>query len=86
MYRLIISRVAEKQIETLPKQAANAIINKIDLLKNEPRPEGCKKLQGYESAYRVRSGDYRIIYRVEDKKLIIEVVRIGNRKDVYKKR
>jgi len=86
MYKLVISRVAEKQIEALPKQVANSITHKIDLLQSDPRPDGCKKLQGNENAYRVRCGDYRIIYRVEDKKLIIEVIRIGNRKDVYKKR
>jgi len=86
MYRIIISRIAEKQLENLPKQIANAITNKIDLLSANPRPDGCKKLQGKDNAYRIRSSDYRIVYRIEDNKLIVEVIRIGHRSDVYKKR
>jgi mRNA interferase RelE/StbE len=86
MYRIIISRIAEKQLAALPRQVANAITAKIDALSLEPRPIGCKKLEGSDKEYRIRNGDYRIIYRIEDSKLIIEVIRIGRRGDVYKKR
>ena len=86
MYQLYISRIAEKQIASFPKHIANNIREKIDLLASEPRPFGCKKLEGSKDEYRLRTGDYRIIYRIEDNRLIVEVIRIGNRKDVYRKR
>lgn len=86
MYHLVISRVAEKQLATFPKHIANNIVAKIDALATDPYPPGSLKLEGSDKEYRIRSGDYRIIYRVENEKLIIEVIRIGHRRDVYKKR
>ncbi len=84
MYVIVISRIAEKQIATFPRHIANNIIAKIDALNNAPRPHGSKKLEGSDKEYRIRSGDYRIIYRIEDSKLFIEVIRIRHRRDVYK--
>ncbi len=86
MYQLIISRIAEKQLASFPKQIANNITAKIDSLIIDPRPAGCKKLEGSDKEYRIRSGDYRIIYRIEDAQLIIEVIRIGHRRAIYKNR
>ena len=86
MYLIIISRVAEKQLATFPKHIANNITAKIDSLSQDPRPVGCKKLEGSEKEFRIRTGDYRIVYRIEDSHLIVEVIRIGHRSDVYKKR
>lgn len=86
MYQVIISRIAEKQIESLPKHIANNVVAKIDTLALNPRPHGCKKLEGCEKEYRVRSGDYRIIYRIEDNKLIVEVIRVAHRSGAYKKK
>jgi mRNA interferase RelE/StbE len=53
------------------------------VLATNPRPANCKKLKGFKGLYRIRAGDYRIIYRIEDNALIIEVIRIGDRKDIY---
>ena len=86
MYTIFISNIAEKQLSSFPRQIANNISAKIDALSAEPRPAGCKKLEGSDKEYRIRTGDYRIIYRIEDKQLFIEVIRIGHRKDVYKKK
>ena len=86
MYQVIISRIAEKQIESLPKHVANTITSKIDALATDPYPSGSIKLEGSQKEYRIRSGDYRIIYRIENARLIIEVIRIGHRRDIYKKR
>jgi mRNA interferase RelE/StbE len=86
MYQVLISKTARKQLQELPKAIANNISQKIDTLSKDPRPEGCKKLQGSQDDYRVRVGDYRIVYRIENKMLIVEVIRIGHRKDVYKKK
>ncbi|MCZ7631356.1 MAG: type II toxin-antitoxin system RelE/ParE family toxin [Microthrixaceae bacterium] len=58
----------------------------IDLLADEPRPPGCTKLTGEDAVYRVRIGDYRILYEVIDDRLLIHVVRIGHRRDVYRDR
>jgi len=86
MYQVLISKTARKQLQELPKAIANNISQKIDTLSKDPRPEGCKKLQGSQDDYRVRVGDYRIVYRIENKMLIVEVIRIGHRKDVYKRK
>lgn len=85
-YRIRISKRAVKELKKLPKQVVTAIAAKIDQLSADPRPDGCKKLEAYPNAYRIRSGDYRIVYRVEDKELLIDVIRIADRKEVYKKR
>jgi mRNA interferase RelE/StbE len=62
------------------------ITKKIDRLAVEPRPSGVKQLQGQtETFYRVRVGDYRVVYQIAEKKLIVLIVRVGNRRDVYKK-
>jgi len=86
MYQVIISRIAEKQLASFPKQVANNITARIDALATNPRPHGSEKLEGGNKEYWIRSGDYRIIYRIEDAHLFVEVIRIGNRRDVYKKR
>ena len=86
MYQVIISRTAEKQLESLPKYIANTITQKIEALGGAPRPPGCKQLHGIENTYRLRVGDYRVVYTIQDKKLLIEVIRIGNRNNVYRKK
>ncbi len=86
MYQIKISRIAEKQLATFPKHVANSIVAKIDALSTNPRPSGSLKLEGSDKEFRIRSGDYRIIYRIENDTLIIEIIRIGHRQDVYRKR
>jgi mRNA interferase RelE/StbE len=86
MYQVVISRIAEKQLATFPKHVANSIVAKIDSLSTNPHPPGSLKLEGTDREYRIRSGDYRIIYRLENDTLIIEIIRIGHRRDVYRKR
>jgi mRNA interferase RelE/StbE len=87
-YNVIITRKAEKQLSDIPKVIYRNIREHIDDLANEPRPYGYKQLKGYGNNihYRIRVGNYRIIYTIEDKILTIEVVKIDNRKDVYKSR
>jgi len=81
-YEVFLSANAEKQLDKLPKQIASPLINSIDRLAQDPRPNGCKKLKG-RNAYRIRSGNYRIIYEIQDGILLVEVVAIGHRKDIY---
>ncbi len=82
--RVEISRRAVKAIAALERADQLRVRAVIDLLAGEPRPPGCVKLAGEASVYRVRVGDYRIVYEVIDDRLVIQVVRIGHRRDVYR--
>lgn len=82
-YQILISKSAEKELSKLPTETIIRIRQSVNALAVEPRPANCKKLKGYKDLYRIRSGDYRVIYRIEDQILTIEVVRIGDRKDIY---
>lgn len=85
MYRIIFKKSAEKEILKLPSPAVKRISEEIDKLASNPRPEGSKKLEGKkESLWRIRIGDYRVIYLIEDVIKIVEIRRIGHRKDIYK--
>ena len=84
-YKIEISASAEKYIKKIPKKDLKKVIEAIQILAINPYPEGCRKLQGEEDVYRVRQGNYRIIYEIENKKLIILILKVGHRKDVYKK-
>jgi mRNA interferase RelE/StbE len=82
-YRLFIKPSAAKEIEALPKKERIRVIHRIKDLSKNPRPPGCEKLSGQDK-YRVRQGQYRIVYSVSDEELVICVVKIGHRKDVYR--
>ena len=84
-YKIKIKPSAKKELLKLPKKDLQRIIDKILLLSQNPRPTGCEKLSG-EEKYRIRQGNYRIVYSIEDLELIVIVVKIGHRKDVYRKR
>lgn len=83
-YLIVLTRNAEKQLDKLSDTIAEPIFEKIQELAENPRPNGCKKLKG-RSGYRIRVGNYRVIYELVDAELIIEVVTVtvGHRKDVY---
>ena len=83
VYEVLLSKAARKQLGSLPAFIHNKIIEDISALAASPRPAGCKKLKGYNNSWRIRIGDYRVIYEVEDKILRILVIAIGHRKDVY---
>ncbi len=82
MYQLVIDRYAQKQLEKIPLPHFNRIVKAINDLGLNPRPPGCKKLSG-RPGYRILIGDYRVIYTIEDKVLIVFVIDIGQRKDIY---
>ncbi len=84
MYLITFKRSAEKEIQKLPNQIIKRLSVAIDGLSSNPRPSGCKKLEGQkESLWRIRIGEYRVIYSIEDTIKIIEIRRVGHRKDVY---
>ena len=82
-YKIVIKRSAAKEIEKVPKSHRKRIVSKIRDLSTEPRPRGVKKLSG-EEKYRVRQGEYRILYKIDDSIITITVVKVGNRNDVYR--
>jgi mRNA interferase RelE/StbE len=83
-YRLEVKRSAAKEIRAINrKQDRERVVERIAALAEDPRPPGCTKLSGRE-AYRVRQGEYRIVYTVEDDALVVEVVKVGHRRDVYR--
>jgi mRNA interferase RelE/StbE len=81
-YTITISKTAQKQLDKLTDAIANPIIKAITDLADNPRPHGYKKLKG-RPGYRIRKGNYRIIYEVVDNILLIDVISIGDRKDIY---
>ena len=85
IYKVLIKKHALKQLQSIPKKFALKIDELILELSNNPYPKGIKKLQGYQDIYRLRYADYRIIYHVKDDFLEIEIIQIGDRKDIYNK-
>jgi mRNA interferase RelE/StbE len=85
-YRIELSRGAEKVLAALPGEARDRIASKIDALTENPRPQGAKKLSGEDDLYRVRAGDYRVVYEIRDRVLIVLVLNIGHRREVYRRR
>ena len=84
-YRVLIKASAAKEIEAVdPKKDRQRIVAAIRSLADNPRPPGCEKLAGEGDRYRIRVGRYRIIYSVGDGELLVVVVRVGHRKDVYR--
>lgn len=82
-YTVLIERYAQKQIMKLGKKAIPVLKDAIAGLADDPRPHGYKKLKG-EDAYRIRVGDYRVIYEIYDEVILVTVVSVGHRKDIYK--
>jgi mRNA interferase RelE/StbE len=82
-YRVLIQRTAEKEIERLPVAIRRRVIERIGALASDPRPHGSKKLSG-EDAYRIRQGDHRIVYTINDAIVTVVVVRVRHRADVYR--
>jgi mRNA interferase RelE/StbE len=84
LYKIEWKRSATKELKQLPKNAIQKALSIVEELTNNPHPNSSKKLSGTDSTYRIRFGNYRMVYNVMDQVLIIEVIRIGHRKDVYR--
>ena len=83
-YSVLFSSSADKALQKLPEKAQQRITLAVSGLADDPRPVGCVKMQGEENLWRIRVGDYRAIYTIEDKKLIVLVLRVAHRKDAYR--
>ena len=84
MYAIQYKKSVEKDLRKLDHDTLKRVAKKIQLLADNPRPNGVTKLSGVNDLYRVRQGDYRIIYQIQDNKLIVLVVKVGHRGDVYR--
>jgi len=83
IYQIEIKHSAKKELAQLPRDIGENVVHAIAALGKNPRPYGYKKITGSQYSYRIRVGDYRVIYSIFEQQLIIEVVKIGNRKNVY---
>jgi mRNA interferase RelE/StbE len=84
-YTVIVNRSARKAIESMPREVQRRIVNRLDELEENPRPPDMKVLKGGDGEVRIRVGDYRILYMIEDCVLTVVVIKVGNRRDVYRK-
>ncbi len=82
-YKILITKTAQKQLDNFPHQIADPLIKFILILAQNPRPAGYIKLKGRD-AYRIRRGNYRIIYEIKDNKLTVIVIAVGHRKSIYR--
>lgn len=82
-YRVALTSSAERELGQLPAQAISRIGARIDRLESVPRPQGCKKLRGGDNEWRIRVGNYRVIYEIDDKARTIDVTRIAHRREAY---
>ena len=82
-YKIFFKRSVEKDFASIPKKDLKRILDRIEMLAEDPRPPGSEKLTGQER-YRVRQGRYRIAYSIQDNELSVWVVKVGHRKDVYR--
>jgi len=83
MYKVEIVKSAIKELAKIPTKEAIKLTEKINELKENPRPKGCIKLSGTKDEYRIRAGNYRVLYTIEDNVLLVQVFKVGHRKDVY---
>jgi mRNA interferase RelE/StbE len=84
-YSIVISKSVQKQINDLPSQIRNRVVEKIQSLAQEPRPSDIVKLKGSGKEYRIRIGDYRVRYEIDDSSQIIRLLQCKHRRDVYRK-
>jgi mRNA interferase RelE/StbE len=82
-YDIVFARSARKELEGLPMPVAQRVLSKIETLAREPRPRGSVQLQGSKGLFRVRVGEYRILYEIDDVDTIVDIIAIRHRKDAY---
>jgi mRNA interferase RelE/StbE len=82
-YRVFLERAAARDVRRLPPDVREQALRAAYALADDPRPPGCRKLHGRAGQYRFRVGDYRIVYEVQDEVLIVHVVEVGRRDNIY---
>lgn len=82
-YKILIKKSAAAELAEIPRKDLEKIVRRVRNLEQNPRPSGCRKLSG-KDRYRLRQGDYRIVYAVDDSRRIVEVYKIGNKREIYR--
>ncbi len=82
-YSIEVKPLARKELEALPDPVLSRIVRKLESLADNPRPAGCKKLKGYREQWRVRIGDWRVVYLIDETKKLVSILRIAHRREVY---
>lgn len=85
-YQVTFARSARRELESLDKKAVGRILLRIEALARQPRPPGAAKLRGSRDLWRIRVGDFRVLYRVDDRGRLVDVIAIGDRKEIYRTR
>jgi mRNA interferase RelE/StbE len=84
VYKIVFRKSAEKQLLKLPKPVGLKIIELIKSLPENPIPVSAQKMSGFDNIYRIRSGVYRVVYSIDKEVLVIEIIKIGHRQNIYK--
>lgn len=84
VYQISIDPAAVRELKKLTPKVRQAVSDAISALATDPRPDGVRKLSGSKDSYRLRVGDYRVLYRITDRELLVLVVKVGHRRDVYR--
>lgn len=84
IYRIEVSATAERQIRRLDRDDQLRVLRAVRDLAAEPRPRGCRKLRGYEDVFRIRVGLFRVLYSIEKERILIILLKVGHRKDIYR--
>ena len=84
-YSVEVKPPARKELEALPDNVLARVLQKMDSLRTAPRPAGCKKLKGYKDQWRVRVGDWCVVYLIDDAAKLISITRIAHRREVYER-
>jgi mRNA interferase RelE/StbE len=82
-YAVELKTSTRKELDSLPNAVLSRVIRKLESLQRDPRPAGCKKLKGYKDQWRLRIGDWRVVYIIDDAAKIVSVTRIAHRREVY---
>lgn len=82
-YNVVLKRSAEKELRAIPKPDIQRVVARLQGLAHDPRPRGCEKMEG-ANLYRVRQGDWRVLYEVDDTAKRVMVVKIGHRREIYR--
>lgn len=83
-YSVTFARSARKELENLPDAVVDKILARVEQLATTPRPRGCRKLQGEKDLWRIRVGEYRVVYAIDDRRRTIDVVIVRHRRDAYR--
>lgn len=83
-YAIVFARSARRELDKLPDSVVDRILPRIEELSTNPRPHGCRKIKGSDNLWRIRVGDYRVIYSIDDRRQIVDIVTVRHRSDAYK--